>query len=155
MVLLSAVQKMNQWYVSIYCLFVTTKHWVEFLGPCSWLSLVIYFILQFLKEMIDSKLLVLQVRLWWGSEAEDEMIGWQHPLNGHEFEQTPGDNEGQGSLACCSSWGHKDVHDWVTEQHWGWIGGGWSQVPVRNNSDDSSSLCHCVQFSFLRNYCFI
>ena len=32
--------------------------------------------------------------------TEDEMVGWLHPLNGREFEQTPGDNEGQGSLAC-------------------------------------------------------
>ena len=36
---------------------------------------------------------------------EDEMIGWYHQLNGHEFEQTLGDSEGQGSLACCSSRG--------------------------------------------------
>ena len=34
--------------------------------------------------------------------TEDEMVGWHHRLNGHEFEQTPGDGEGQGSLACCS-----------------------------------------------------
>ena len=34
--------------------------------------------------------------------TEDEMVGWHHQLNGHEFEQTPGDGEGQGSLACCS-----------------------------------------------------
>ena len=34
--------------------------------------------------------------------AEDEMIGWHHPLSGHEFEQTLRDGEGQGSLACCS-----------------------------------------------------
>ena len=34
--------------------------------------------------------------------TEDEMVGWPHPLNGHEFEKTPGDGEGQGSLACCS-----------------------------------------------------
>ena len=33
---------------------------------------------------------------------EDEMVGWHHRLNGHEFEQTLGDSEGQGSLACCS-----------------------------------------------------
>ena len=36
--------------------------------------------------------------------AEDEMVGWHHLLSGHEFEQTAGDGEGQGSLACCSSW---------------------------------------------------
>ena len=40
--------------------------------------------------------------------AEDEMVRWHHRLNGHEFEQTQEDNGGQGSLACCSSWGHKE-----------------------------------------------
>ena len=39
--------------------------------------------------------------------TEDEMIGWHHRLNGHEFEQTLGDSEGQGSLACYSPRGHK------------------------------------------------
>ena len=38
----------------------------------------------------------------------DEMDGWHHPLNGHEFEQTPGDSEGQARLACCSQWGRKE-----------------------------------------------
>ena len=36
------------------------------------------------------------------------MVGWHHCLNGHEFEQTQGDSEGQGSLACCSPWGHQE-----------------------------------------------
>ena len=40
--------------------------------------------------------------------TEDEMIGWHHPLNGHEFEQAPGDDEGQGSLVRCCPWGHKE-----------------------------------------------
>ena len=40
--------------------------------------------------------------------AEDEMVGWHHRLNGHEFEQTLGDSEGQGSLACCSPRGCKE-----------------------------------------------
>ena len=40
--------------------------------------------------------------------TEDEMIGWHYQLNGHEFEQTPEDGEGQGSLACCSPWAHKE-----------------------------------------------
>ena len=49
--------------------------------------------------------------------TEDEMAGWHHPLNGHEFEQILGDIEGQRGLACYSSWGHKESgHDWVTEQ---------------------------------------
>ena len=42
------------------------------------------------------------------SGQEDEMVGWHHQLNGHEFEQTLGDSEGQGNLACCSLWGHKE-----------------------------------------------
>ena len=36
------------------------------------------------------------------------MVGWHHQLNGSESEQTPGDGEGQGSLACYSPWGHKE-----------------------------------------------
>ena len=40
--------------------------------------------------------------------TEDEVIGWHHHLNGHEFEQALGDVEGQGSLVCCSPWGHKE-----------------------------------------------
>ena len=39
--------------------------------------------------------------------TEDEMAGWHHQLNGHEFEQILGDGEGQGSLACCSPWATK------------------------------------------------
>ena len=38
--------------------------------------------------------------------TEDEMVGWHHQINGHEFEQAPGDGEVQGSLVCCSPWGH-------------------------------------------------
>ena len=40
---------------------------------------------------------------------EDEMVGCHHQLNGHEFEQSLGDGEGQGSLVCYSSWGHKET----------------------------------------------
>ena len=40
--------------------------------------------------------------------TEDEMVGWHHCLKGHEFEQAPGDGEGQGSLACCKPWGCKE-----------------------------------------------
>ena len=41
--------------------------------------------------------------------TEDEMVGWHHRLNGQESEQTLGDSEGQGSLACCSPWGCKKL----------------------------------------------
>ena len=40
--------------------------------------------------------------------TEDEMVGWHHRLNGHEFEQAPGNGERQGSLACCSRRGSKE-----------------------------------------------
>ena len=40
--------------------------------------------------------------------TEDEMAGWHHQLDGHEFEHAPGDGDGQGSLACCGPWGRKE-----------------------------------------------
>ena len=46
--------------------------------------------------------------------TENEIVGWHHQLNGHEFEQTLGDSEGQGILVCCSPWGHKELD--MTEQ---------------------------------------
>ena len=54
----------------------------------------------------------------WGQEkeaTEDEMVGWHHRLSGHEFEQTLGHSEGQGSLACFGPWGHKesDMTKWL------------------------------------------
>ena len=41
--------------------------------------------------------------------TEDEMVGWHHRLNGHEFGQALGVVNGQGSLVCCSPWGHKEL----------------------------------------------
>ena len=46
--------------------------------------------------------------------TEDEMVGWHHWLDGREFEQAPVDSEGEGSLVCCSPWGHKESD--MTEQ---------------------------------------
>ena len=43
-----------------------------------------------------------------GRRTEDQTVAWHHRLNGHEFEQAPGDGERQGSLACCSPWGHQE-----------------------------------------------
>ena len=60
--------------------------------------------------------------------TEDEMVGWHHQFNGHEFEQALGVGDGQGSLVCCSSWGRKELD--TTEQlllllnnKQSWIGG--------------------------------
>ena len=57
---------------------------------------------------------------WWQEEkgaTEDEMAGWHHWLNGHKFEQTLEDGEGQGSLVCCTPLGHKksqtQCSDWT------------------------------------------
>ena len=52
----------------------------------------------------------------WGQKKKDEMVGWHHQLNGHEFEQTLGDGEGQGSLACCGPWGLRVRYNFTTEQ---------------------------------------
>ena len=55
----------------------------------------------------------------WGpeekGETEDKIAGWHHQLNGHEFEHSLGDSEGQGSLVCCSPWGCKesDLTEWL------------------------------------------
>ena len=66
--------------------------------------------------------------------TKDEMVRGYHRLSGHEFEQTLGDGEGQGSLACCSPWGHKEsdttewlksVADWVDLCFWIMFGAGY------------------------------
>jgi len=56
--------------------------------------------------------------------TEDEMVGWHHQLNGHVFEETPGDSEGQRSLECCNPWGLKE-----------------SDMTERLNNHNSSNLC--------------
>ena len=84
---------------------------------------------------------------YWGQEkgtTEDEMVGWHHQLNGHEFEQTPGDGEGQGSLVCCSPRGHKesDTTEWLN---------------VNNNINDimfPSSLFQAKSCSFVSTLLF-
>ena len=49
--------------------------------------------------------------------TEDETVGWHRRLDGLQFEQTPEDSEGQGSLACCSPWGHKELNtiEWLSK----------------------------------------
>ena len=78
----------------------------------------------------------------WRQEEEgttdDEMVGWRHWLNGHEFEQAPGVDEGQESLACCISWGHKesDMTECLnSKQQWYYTGnyfqsGFWEKVAL-------------------------
>ena len=75
----------------------------------------------------------------WGQEekgtTEDEMVGWHHRLNGHESEWTLGVGDGQGVLACCPSWGHKELDTterliW-TEQNWMWFGLNFPEAELR------------------------
>jgi len=63
--------------------------------------------------------------------TEDEMVGWHHQLNGHEFEQALEIGDGQGSLVCCSPWGRRVGHNWVTELNW--IGMLWYFVLICNS----------------------
>ena len=64
----------------------------------------------------------------------DEMVGWHHQLNGHEFEQAPGAGDRQGSLACRSPWGFRVRHDWATKLNW--------MIPT----SVTFSLVHCWLF---------
>ena len=75
----------------------------------------------------------------WGQEekgmTEDEMAGWYHRLDGHEFGWTPGVGDGQGGLACCSPWGHKELDrterlKWLT----GWLTD-WQYIKKIKNKD--------------------
>ena len=55
--------------------------------------------------------------------TEDELVGWHHQFDGHEFEQALGIGDGQGSLACCSPWICRVRHNWTTELNWwSWLG---------------------------------
>ena len=85
----------------------------------------------------------------WGQEekgmTEDEMVGWLHRLNGHEFEQAPGVGDGQGGLACCSPWCLKESN---TTERLNWTGPGFCckntyiawLLPFLFRTDPQSSL---------------
>ena len=65
-----------------------------------------------LMQRVNSLEKTLMLGRDWGQEekgtTEDEMAGWHHQLDGREFEWTPGVGDGQGGLACCDSWSHKE-----------------------------------------------
>ena len=75
-----------------------------------------------MKRKLESRLLGDDAGRDWGQEekgmTEDEMAGWHHWLDGHEFEEVPGIGDGQGGLAYCNSWGCRVGHDWATEMNW-------------------------------------
>ena len=75
----------------------------------------------------------------WGQEekgtTEDEMVGWHHLLNGHEFEWTVGVGDGQGHLVCCSPWGCKEL-DMTEQLNWT------NQFIKQQDISDSSYIFH-------------
>ena len=79
----------------------------------------------------------------WGQEekgmTEDEMAGWHHWLNGHEFEWTPGVGDGQGGLVCCDSWGRKET--WLND---------WTELNWESNSKNTDSVTLLITFAFLQ-----
>ena len=74
--------------------------------------------------------------------TEDEMVGWHHQLSGHGFEQTLGDGEGEGSLACCSPWYCKEL-DVSTEQQYSWKHDDLVKTLYINKSWDLSQQVTC------------
>ena len=79
--------------------------------------------------------------------TEDEMVGWHHRLNGHEFEQALGNGDGQGGLACCSPWGHKesDMTEQVNNSTFFSEMSTWPQM--RQGEQTVSSRCLIIQTS--------
>ena len=70
-------------------------------------------------DLLEKTLMLKDWRQDEKGTTEDEMVGWYHWVNGHEFGWTPGVNDGQGGLVCCSPWGHKELDS--TEQLNWWL----------------------------------
>ena len=71
--------------------------------------------------------------------AEDEMVGWHHRLDGHEFEQAPGLGDRQGSLACCSAWDCR-VRQWLSD----WTELNW--ITCNRNESEKEYICLSIFF---------
>jgi len=92
----------------------------------------------------------------WGQEEkgtiEDEMVGWHHRLNGHEFEQALGDSEVQGNLVCYSLWGHKelDTTEWLNKQQTSSNGVNWHVYLLRWFAENTVSPLWCPCWRCIR-----
>ena len=71
-------------------------------------------------DLFEKALMLGKIEGGGEGDKKDEMVGWHHQLNGHEFGWTPGVGDGQGGLACCSPWGHKelDMTEWLNWTEW-------------------------------------
>ena len=98
----------------------------------------------------------------WGQEEKgmtgNEMVGWHHWLNGHEFEQAPGAGDGQGGLACCNPWGRKES-DMAEQLNWTELNSstlpgdskvGWRTVGLRYHPKPPQSCCFYWFISFFQ-----
>ena len=94
------------------------------------------------KTLMPGKIEVRRRRGW----QRIEMVGWHHQLDGHEFEQASGVGDGQGSLVCCSPWGHKELaqlSDW-TELNW-------DLNPTNLGPETMKDLHHCIVLPLMEN----
>ena len=84
-------------------------------------------------DSLEKTLMLGKVKAGGKGDNRDAIVGWHHWLSGHEFEQTPGDSDGPGSLACCSPWGRKelDTSEWL------------------NNNNNSLCQCYIVEYLLL------
>ena len=73
-------------------------------------------------QLIEKHLVAGKDWRWEEGTTEDKKVGWHHWLNGHESEQVPGDGEGQGSLACGSPWGRKELSTTEKLNNYYWVG---------------------------------
>ena len=84
--------------------------------------------------------------------TKNEMVGWHHQLDGHEFEQAPGVGDGQGGLACCNPWDRKesDTTEWLnwTEHHWKIVSG--EQKEEGGGDHDSESVREIIEWVHLK-----
>ena len=93
---------------------------------------------------------------------EDEIVGWYHRLNGHEFESLPGVGDGQGGLACCCSWGRKES---VTTERLNWTELNTKEKKFQLNFAKWIDPCHlklCQEYyknkelyTYIKYYCFL
>ena len=102
------------WQPQHHCLTSNCKQ----VGPCSLIWQAFQVILMPTQFKIETLKNLKDRRQEEKGITECEMVGWHHRFDGHEFEQAPGVGEGQGSLACCSPWGHRVRHDWATDLNW-------------------------------------